>query len=253
MLGPSYERMVSKSAGTLAVVLIDVVAERNVPLPLKPSLRVPFEPPPSITPGRPIDTYFSADVETDGPIPGPYSMLSFAMVYAGRYDGHRFERPADYAQSFYCELRPISTSFEAEALAVNGLDRDRLVLEGVKPEDAMTHASEWIRSVGGTTRPILVAYPLSFDWSWLYWYFVHFSTRGSPFSHSGCFDMKTAYAVKARLPVSQAGRSNLLPSLRSNRPHTHHALDDAIEQAEIFANLCEWEGVHGNGTIEPPR
>jgi len=31
------------------------------------------------------EVYFSADVETDGPIPGPFSMLSFALVYAGRY------------------------------------------------------------------------------------------------------------------------------------------------------------------------
>src|SRR5512133_818869 len=33
------------------------------------------------------DVYFSADVETDGPIPGPYSMLSFALVPAGVFDG----------------------------------------------------------------------------------------------------------------------------------------------------------------------
>jgi hypothetical protein len=45
------------------------------------------------SPERAADIYFSADVETDGPIPGPYSILSFAMVYAGRFDGSRFERP----------------------------------------------------------------------------------------------------------------------------------------------------------------
>ncbi|HEY2104225.1 MAG TPA: hypothetical protein VGH29_00475, partial [Candidatus Binataceae bacterium] len=57
---------------------------------------------------RAADVYFSADVETDGPIPGPYSILSFAMVYAGRFDGNRFERPSDYELKFYRELRPIS-------------------------------------------------------------------------------------------------------------------------------------------------
>ncbi len=30
-----------------------------------------------------LDVYFSADVETDGPIPGPFSILSFALVFAG--------------------------------------------------------------------------------------------------------------------------------------------------------------------------
>jgi hypothetical protein len=31
-------------------------------------------------------------------------------------------------------------------------------------------------------------------------------------------------------------------ALRSQRIHSHHALDDAIEQAEIFANVFEWQG-----------
>lgn len=41
---------------------------------------------------QPGDVYFSADVETDGPIPGPFSMLSFALVPAGTFDGEIFRR-----------------------------------------------------------------------------------------------------------------------------------------------------------------
>ena len=81
------------------------------------------------------------------------------------------------------------------------------------------------------------------DWTWLYWYFVRFSAVGSPFDHSSCFDIKTAFAVKGRRPISKAGRSQLVPALRPDGAHTHHAKDDAIEQAEIFARLFEWEGV----------
>lgn len=189
---------------------------------------------------RRTDIYFSADIETDGPIPGPYSMLSFALVYAGRFDGEHFERPARYDQVFYRELRPISEEFQEEALRVNGLDRSRLLREGQDPSAAMNEAAAWIRSVAGEARPVLVAYPLSFDWSWLYWYFVRFAATGSPFDHSRCFDIKTAFAVKARLPITRAGRSRLPLQLRSARAHTHHAVDDAIEQAEIFARVFEW-------------
>ena len=189
-----------------------------------------------------VDVYFSADVETDGPIPGPYSLLSFALVYAGRFDGTCFERAASLDRTFYRELRPISDSFESEALDINGLDRDRLIQEGDAPESAMTDASAWIRSLAVGGQPVLVAYPLSFDWSWLYWYFVRFSKDGSPFEHSRCFDIKTAFAVKAGRPIAESGRSQLPPNLLAKRPHTHHALDDAKEQAEIFANLFEWEG-----------
>src|SRR5207253_284502 len=109
------------------------------------------------------------DVETDGPIPGPYSMLSFALVYAGKFDGRTFQRPRDYDRVFYKELKPISSNFQAEALRVNGLDRDRLCREGSAPDEAMTEASQWVREVAEDGVPILVAYPLSFDWSWLYW------------------------------------------------------------------------------------
>lgn len=192
---------------------------------------------------RTVDAYFSADVETDGPIPGPYSILSFAIVYAGTFDGGHFERPLEYRQTLYRELRPISQSFEPEALRVNGLDRARLGLEGVPPEIAMTEASQWIKDTAQKARPVLVAYPLSFDWAWLYWYFIRFCKDGSPFGYSRCFDIKTAVSVKAGIPISEAGRSRLHPSLRAAHAHTHHALDDAIEQAEIFANVFEWEGI----------
>src|ERR1700760_1413263 len=106
------------------------------------------------------DIYFSADVETDGPIPGPYSILSFALVYAGSFDGLNFKRPEKYDRVFYRELRPISNSFQKEALAVNGLDRDRLCLEGVAAQQAMTEAFEWVMANAGDAKPVLVAYPL---------------------------------------------------------------------------------------------
>jgi hypothetical protein len=193
-----------------------------------------------------VDVYFSADVETDGAIPGPFSLLSFGLVYAGRFDGQQFKVPARYDQTFYRELRPISPDFEPEALAINRLDRDRLMKEGEDPREAMTAAFRWVRNIAGTARPVLVAYPLSFDWTFLYWYFVKFSSEGSPFNHSSCFDIKTAIAVKNRLPIAQSGRMGLVGlELDAKRPHTHNALDDAIEQAEIFAQLFKGKGTHG--------
>jgi hypothetical protein len=189
-----------------------------------------------------LDAYFSADVETDGPIPGSFSILSFALVYAGSFDGKKFIRPDSFEDGFYRELRPISQNYQNEALRVNGLNRDFLVKNGIPPEKAMAQANEWIIEKAGAARPVLVAYPLSFDWAWLYWYFVQFTKTGSPFGYSRCFDIKTAWAVKAGIPISEAGRSQLPKSLASKRYHTHNALDDAIEQAEIFANVFLWGG-----------
>jgi hypothetical protein len=209
------------------------------------SVNNPSEVGSSQSPNSRVDAYFSADVETDGPIPGPFSMLSFALVYAGSFDGRRFVRPDKYEHKLYFELKPVSDNFQVEALRVNGLDRERLRSVGAPPEEAMTVACRWVKTIAGVAQPVLVAYPLSFDWSWLYWYFIRFSIDGSPFGYSRCFDIKTALAVKASIPISQSGRSRIDSSLQPGHRHTHNALDDAIAQAEIFANVFEWEGVCG--------
>lgn len=124
---------------------------------------------------------------------------------------------------------------------MNGLDRAALKERGELPESAMTDAFHWVREISGSAKPVLGAYPLSFDWTWLYWYFVQFSREGSPFGYSHCYDIKTAVSVKSRRPITSSGRSKLPGRLLPSRVHTHHALDDAIEQAEIFANVFEWE------------
>lgn len=190
-----------------------------------------------------VDAYFSADVETDGPIPGPYSMLSFAIVYAGSFDGRKFIRPKAYDRSYYVEMKPISDQYEDAALKINGINRQLAFINGSDPSQAMSDAATWIKDIAGEASPVLVAYPLSFDWTWLYWYFVRFASGGSPFDHSKCFDIKTALAVKNKQPIANSGKSKMPHHLKSTRLHTHHALDDAQEQAEIFGNVFEWGGL----------
>jgi 3' exoribonuclease, RNase T-like len=186
------------------------------------------------------EVYISLDVEADGPIPGPYSMLSFGLAVCATFDGTTFV-PLDPAErTFYAELKPISDEFVPDALAVSGLDRDLLMAEGRDPAEAMNAAAAWIAAQAG--EPVVVAYPLGFDWMWLYWYFMRFADGGSPFSHSRHLDMKTMYATKARTTVSRSTKRQMPNALKSTRKHTHNALDDAIEQAELFQNLFRWAG-----------
>ncbi|MEU7888248.1 exonuclease [Microbispora bryophytorum] len=192
------------------------------------------------------ETYISVDVEADGPIPGPYSMVSFGMTVAGRMTGRRFERTDPESQTFYAELRPISDDWVAEALAVSGLDRATLQREGRDPAEAMTEAAAWVREVCGDDLPVLAAFPLSYDWMWMYWYFLRF-TGQSPFGHSRCIDIKTLYAAKAVVPVAWATKRQMPREVRARRPHTHNALDDAIEQAELLQNLMLWPGAARRG------
>lgn len=75
--------------------------------------------------------YVAVDVEADGPILGPYGMLSLGMAVTGRPD-----------LTFYTELRPISDQFVPEAVAVSGLDRHRLAATAPTAEEAMAAAAQ---------------------------------------------------------------------------------------------------------------
>jgi hypothetical protein len=187
------------------------------------------------------DVYFSVDIEADGPIPGPFSMLSFGLVVAGRFDGRQFESLLDRRATFYRELKPISSSFVPEALEVSGLDRDRLGRAAADPRDAMTEARRWVLDEAHDDRPVLTGFPLMFDWLFVYWYFERFAEGGSPFGHSAGLDMKTMYQQKAAVTTSDAGLHDLPDALQPVQPHTHNALDDALRQAEIFVRLFVWE------------
>ncbi|WP_221207502.1 exonuclease [Streptosporangium becharense] len=168
-------------------------------------------------------------------------MVSFGMAVAGRMTGKVFEPVDPESQTFYAELRPISDDHVPEALAVSGLDRETLIREGRDPADAMREAAAWIRGVRGGGMAVLAAYPLSYDWMWIYWYFMRF-TGASPFGHSRCIDLKTLYAAKAGVPIGWATKRQMPRHLLSDRPHTHNALDDAIEQAELLQNLMAFDG-----------
>ena len=72
------------------------------------------------------ECYFSVDIESSGPIPGKYSMLSLGACLVGRPE-----------EGFYAELKPISKEFVPEALKVSGFSLDRLAKEGQTPEAAI--------------------------------------------------------------------------------------------------------------------
>ncbi|WP_236245858.1 3'-5' exoribonuclease domain-containing protein [Streptomyces sp. CC210A] len=186
--------------------------------------------------------YISVDIEADGPIPGPYSMLSLGAAVAGRQDADGYAPADPEADTFYRELRPISGEYVAPALAVSGLDRARLCAEGAEPGVALREFTQWVEEVSQGAQPVMCGYPAAYDWTFLYWYLMRF-TGSSPFGHSGCLDMKTLYAAKARQPLRAVAKRTMPKEVLPSRRHTHHALDDAVEQAELFSNLMAWPGV----------
>jgi Exonuclease len=185
------------------------------------------------------EVYISVDVEADGPIPGAYSLASLgACVAAVRAPDGRVEIIDPDQHTFYRELRPISEKWNDDALAISGLTRAHLTETGAEPPVAITEFVDWVDEVAASfqAKPVFAAYPLGFDWQFAYYYMVMYAGR-SPFGHAAHFDMKTAYAVHARVGVREATKSNMPPALLGSRKHTHNALDDAKGQADLLAGL----------------
>ena len=167
--------------------------------------------------------YVAVDAEADGPIPGPYSMISLGMAVAGRPD-----------LTFYTELRPISDDFVPDALAVSGLDRDRLFAEAPTAEDAMRAADQWVRALRKVGRPVFLAAPAVWDGMFVHWYFVRYVGR-SPFGATGSgVDLRSYWMGRTGVNGSVATRPTILRALDLRLPHTHHAGEDAAELAQIF-------------------
>lgn len=175
------------------------------------------------------EIYVSVDVESDGPIPGPHSMLSFgAAVFC--FDGtmvDTFERNLHTLNGAY--MHPETAKFWdqfPEAYAATRTDLTLVV-------DAMVEFLDWVEKLPG--KPVFVAYPAGFDWTFMYWYMMQFAGR-SPFSFS-CLDMKSFAMAKLGTPFRGTTKKAMPNRWFSKRKHTHVALDDAIEQGELFINM----------------
>lgn len=193
-----------------------------------------------------VELYFSADVEADGGIPGPYSMSSLGLVaFAHRTKSgvYTLLDMDNEDKCYYAELKPISDDFIPEAMAVSGLDREWLKIHGEDPKVAMEGLNSFVTTVtkrfGENVRPVFVAYPLGYDWMFIYWYLINFAGT-SVFGHSSALDIKTMFATKAKKAIRGIGKRSIPKPLMSKRKHTHNALDDAREQGDLCYNIFVW-------------
>lgn len=170
------------------------------------------------------ELYVATDVEADGPIPGPYSMISFGMSVVGMPE-----------HTFYTEIRPISDKYVAEALAVSGLDRNRLLKEAPSAEDAMKNAARWVNRLRKIGRPVFLSGPAVWDGMFIHWYFIKYLGK-SPFGNTGSgIDLRSYWMgyKNCEWVDSRKGKIKYELNLEGVK-HTHHAGDDAKELAQVF-------------------
>jgi len=161
-------------------------------------------------------SYFSIDIEADGPAPGLYSMVSFGAVIV----------EPGLNRTFYAELKPISDRWIPEALAVSGFTREQII-SFEDPIPVMTRFDEWINS-NTKGRPIFIADNPGFDFSFINYYFHAFLGR-NPFGFSSrrigdlyCGAKFDGFAKWKHLRETH---------------HSHNALDDAKGNAEAILKM----------------
>ena len=93
--------------------------------------------------------------------------------------------------------------------------------------------AQWLSSLGG--KPVLVAHPVGFDYTFVHWY-LHEFTGGSPLFPAGLDIASYAMAVM-RTPFTKSHKAYMPKAWTEGTPHTHRALDDALGHAMVFCNM----------------
>jgi len=178
-------------------------------------------------PGIQREAYISIDVETSGPNPSDYDLLSIGACLA-----------EDMDQGFYIELQPVTGNAIPGTLAISGLSLAELAETGVPPATAMARFELWLHEVVPQThRPIFVALNAPFDWMFVSDYFHRFLRR-NPFGHSA-LDIKAFYMGLVGANWAQTSMRYLSARYLGGRKLTHNALQDARDQAEVFCHILQ--------------
>ena len=180
-------------------------------------------------PKRPVlpETFVSVDIETAGPVPSEYSILSIGACLV-----------EDPETTFYVELKPEHEAVVESALAVSHLSMDVLQVMGLPPVEAMERFADWVEEVvPADHRPIFTAFNAAFDWMFIADYF-HRHLGRNPFGYSA-LDIKAFAMGSADTTWAQTSMDDLAARHLGGRALQHHALSDAQDQAELFRHLLD--------------
>jgi len=193
------------------------------------------------------ELYFSLDVEADGPIPGPHSMLSFAVVVFDPAVDVALQSK-DHSERMDCFTMNLTTLPDARPDPVTTKefwDKNPKAYEAartniVNPIEGIPRFVKWVDKVCQDRQaiPVAVAYPGSYDFMFVYWYLQKFAGR-SPFGFQ-CLDLKTLAMATLGTSFKDAHKKNFPRAWFEHAPvHSHLALDDAWEQGIVFCHVFE--------------
>ena len=177
------------------------------------------------------EIYVSTDIETDGPLAGKHSMLSIGSA--------AYLADKELLGTFSANLETLPASAPDPKTAAwwatqpEAWSACRQNLEA--PAVALKRYVAWLKAFGG--RAVFVGYPAAFDFSFVYWYLAEFAGE-NPFGYSA-IDIKTYAMALLRKPYRACGKQSMPSEWFDPVSHTHVALDDAIEQGQLFCNMLK--------------
>ena len=180
-------------------------------------------------------TYFCVDIETNGPVPSLYDMVSLGAVVVAPDDRGALA----LGETFYVELRPVAPLVDPGAVKIHGLDLERLGREGKTRREALDLLGAWVeRQTRAGTKPCFVGHNAPFDWSFVAW---TYNAEGleNPFGYKA---MCTKSVAMGALGIHWLDTSKEVLAERLKLPpedleQKHRADYDALYQAKILLAL----------------
>jgi hypothetical protein len=181
------------------------------------------------------ELYLSYDIESNGPVPGLYSMLSFGVAAFTLANG-------------------LMDTFERNLMLLPGAIEDRQTMEDfwvrfpevymktrvnmVQPKQAMNDFDKWVGKFISTYKVVNVAGPAAFDFAWIAYYMNYAKAHKNNNVGYSCLDIRSYAAAVQKLPYRSTGKRSYPERwFEPGLPHTHVALDDATEQAAITYHM----------------
>ena len=178
------------------------------------------------------ECYVSIDIEADGPVPGLHSMLSLGAA--------AFTSEGVLGDTFSVNLKQLPEASEDSRTmrwwASQPAAWEACRTEPEAPASAMRRFHVWLQHQHDTVGlPVMVAFPAAYDAMWSQWY-LHRFVGEDPFRRRA-IDVKTLAMVAMGAGYRATTKSSLPRHWRPRAEHTHVAVDDAVEQGELFVNI----------------
>ena len=187
-------------------------------------------------------TYVVCDIEADGPIPGPHSMMSLGAVAVNKV-GNIF---GEFEINFLPlkKAKPHSKTMEwfnknaPKALMYCKINQ-------VEPQEGMKRFGNWLLTL--PMPRVMAAHPAPLDFMWVNWYiqtYLKDELEEPPFTKpffdnkgQGAFDIKSYAVAVLKKDFTNLHRDTYTKDLHDNTKHTHKAIDDAREYAKLLIKL----------------